>query len=172
MKTLSRIALGVSAFVFLAFQPLAGHAQPSGRGTAKATIGGAHVTIDYGRPSLRGRDPLNLIHPGDIWRVGANTPTTIESDRDLNFGGTRVAKGKHILLVRYVAPGKWDLIVSTKSAFEYKPDSKLADVPMTLSKADASVEDLTISLTAKANEGVIEVAWGKMQLSASLSVVP
>jgi hypothetical protein len=170
MKMRSRFVLGISVFVFLGLLPQTSQAQPSGRGTAKATIGGAQVTIDYGRPSLKGRDPLNLIYPGDVWRMGANAPTTIESTQDLIFGGTRVAKGKHILLVRYIEPGKWELIVSTQSAMQYKPDARLAAAPMTLTKGEASTEVMTISLTAKDHEGMIDLAWGTMRLSAPFSV--
>ena len=169
MKWISRIVLGMSVFAFLVVLPQALQAQASGRGTASATIGGTHVSIDYGRPSLNGRDPLSLIHPGDVWRVGANAPTTIESDKNLDFGGTRVEKGKHILLIRYVQPGKWELIVSSQSAMQYTPDAKLAEVPMTLTKGEDSTEVMTISLTAKGNDGVIELAWGTMRLSARFS---
>ncbi len=169
MKMLSRFALGISVFAALGLLPQAGQSQPSGRGTAHATIGGVQVTIDYGRPSLKGRDPLSLIHPGDIWRVGANASTTIESDKDLTFGGTTVAKGKHILLVRYIEPGKWELIVSTESAMQYKPAARLAGVPMTFAKGETPTEVMTIALTAKGNDGLIEIAWGTMRLSAPFS---
>jgi hypothetical protein len=101
------------------------------RGDAKATVGPAHIWIDYGRPSLKGRAPLKLLQPGQAWRIGAGTPTTIESDANLNFGGTTVPKGKHFLLARLVAAGQWTLVVSTKPFNQYVPSAKIAEVPIT-----------------------------------------
>jgi hypothetical protein len=133
----------------------------------KATIGGTHVSIDYGRPALKGRDMLKQIQPGQLWRIGADAPTTIELDRELNFGGTIVPKGKHILLARFVEPGKWTLVFSSKSVFQYDPSAKLAEVPLTLEEANDSTELVTIQLTDKGGTGVIKITWGKMRLSAS-----
>src|SRR5215471_14983852 len=39
-----------------------------GRGKAEVTINGKTVTIDYGRPELKGRDMLGKATPGTIWR--------------------------------------------------------------------------------------------------------
>jgi hypothetical protein len=137
------------------------------RGSVKATINGAHVSIDYGRPALKGRDMLKQIQPGDVWRIGADAPTTLESDKELNFGGTIVPKGKHILLAHLVEPGTWTLVFSSKSAFQYEPSAKLAEVPLTLEEASDSAELVTIQVTDKGGTGIIEIAWGKMRLSAS-----
>jgi hypothetical protein len=136
------------------------------RGSVKATIGGVHISIDYGRPTLKGRDMLKQIQPGQLWRIGADAPTTLESDKGLNFGGTIVPKGKHILLARFVEPGKWTLVFSTKSVFQYDPSAKLAEIPLTLGEANDSAEMVTIKLTDQGGTGVIEIAWGKMRLSA------
>jgi hypothetical protein len=137
------------------------------RGNVKAAISGAHVTIDYGRPLLRGRDMLAQIKPGQVWRIGADAPTTLESDKDLDFGGTIVPKGKHILLARLDAPGKWSLVFSSKSVFEYDASAKIAEVPLNLQEAGDSAEMVTIKLADRGGTGLIEIAWGKMHLSAS-----
>jgi hypothetical protein len=147
-----------------------GFAHGNERGTVKATIGSATVTIDYGRPTLKGRDLTKLIQPGAVWRIGSDAPTTIESDADLDFGGTRVPKGKHILLAPYLGPGKWSLVVSSKGASQYDPSDKLAEVPMQLQESKAPVEEFTIQLSAKGSQGIIEIAWGTMRLVGSFSV--
>jgi hypothetical protein len=137
------------------------------RGSVEATINGAHISIDYGRPALKGRDMLKQIQPGQLWRIGADAPTTLESDKELNFSGTIVPKGKHILLARLVEPGKWTLVFSSKSVFQYEPSAKLAEIPLTFQEASDSAELVTIQLTNKDGTGIIEIAWGKMRLSAS-----
>src|ERR1700680_477296 len=67
---------------------LVARAHGNEEGSAKAVIGSTKVSVDFRRPTLKGRDLMKLIHPGDLWRLGADIPTTIESDGDLDFGGT------------------------------------------------------------------------------------
>jgi len=159
------IALATAALIASTTIPSIAHGAE--RGSVKVTISGAHVSIDYGRPVLRGRDMIGQLKPGQLWRIGADAPTTLESDRDLNFGGTTVPKGKHILLARLDEPGKWTLVFSSKSVFDYDPSAKIAEVPLTLKEAGDSKEMVTITLADSGGTGVLEIAWGKMRLAAS-----
>jgi hypothetical protein len=159
------IGIATAALVFLTTN--AGVAHGAERGSAKATISGAHITIDYGRPMLRGRDMLAQLKPGQLWRIGADAPTTLESDTDLNFGGTVVPKGKHILLAKLVEPGKWTLVFSSRSVFQYEASAKIAEVPLTFENANDSDEMVTLKLTDQGGTGVLEIAWGKMRLTTS-----
>jgi hypothetical protein len=170
MKNLTRLGLSLVVVGMLVLTALAGLAAGQDRGETKATIGNANISIEYGRPSLKGREPLKLLEPGKLWRIGSNAPTTITSDVDLDFGGTRVAKGKHILLARLAEPGKWTLVVSTKNVFQYEPSAKLAEIPMEFKQDKESIEQVTITLTNKGGRGVIEVAWGTLRLLASFAL--
>jgi hypothetical protein len=167
MKKICPPLIGIATAALVALMTSASMAHGNERGSAKATINGARLSIDYGRPALKGRDMLKQIQPGQLWRIGADAPTTLESDKELNFGGTIVPKGKHILLARLVEPGKWTLVFSSKSVFQYEPSAKLAEIPLTFQEASDSAELVTIQLTDKDGTGVIEIAWGKMRLSAS-----
>ena len=158
-----------SAVGVLALLAANGIAHGNERGTAKAVIGSATVTIDYGRPMLKGRDLMKMIQPGEVWRIGSDAPTTIESDADLDFGGTRVPKGKHILLANFIGPGKWSLLVSSKPASQYDAGAKLAEVPLEFQESKDPVEEVTVQLAAKGSQGVIEIAWGTMRLAGSFS---
>lgn len=169
MKGLTRTAFSLSAVALLSLGTAVLLAQGNHRGESRATVGSAHVSIDYGRPMLKGRDPLQMIKPGQVWRLGASAPTTIETDQDLLFGNTRVPKGKHILLAQLVEPGKWVLLVSNKAASEYGPGAKIAEAPMKIVHAQDSVEEMTIKLAGHENQGDIEVAWGTLRLVASFS---
>jgi DUF2911 family protein len=167
MTGFRRLFLVAIALTLISIVAQTGLAHGAERAQAKATIGGAHVTVDYGRPLLKGRDPLNLLKPGQVWRIGADASTTIESDKDLNFGGTKVPKGKHILLAQLVEPGKWALVVSSKPWNQYEPGSKIAETPLALADAPDPVETVTIQLSEKDGAGVIEISWGKMRLSGT-----
>lgn len=145
------------------------HGNPSGE--AKATLGAATVTITYGRPSLKGRDLMQMIQPGNLWRMGADIPTSIESTAALDFGGTRVPKGKYILLARYLAPGQWTLVVSSQDRLHYEPSTKLAEIPMQIQQGQSPVEEMSIRLSAKGKNGTLELAWGAYRLTAAFSAV-
>jgi len=167
MTKICRTSIGLATATLIVLMSSASMAHGNERGSVKATVGGVHISIDYGRPALKGRDMLKQLQPGQLWRIGADAPTTLESDKELNFGGTIVPKGKHILLARLVEPGKWTLVFSSKSVFQYEPSAKLAEVPLTLEEASDSAELVTLQVTDKDGTGVIEIAWGKMRLSAS-----
>ncbi|MBZ5515353.1 MAG: DUF2911 domain-containing protein [Acidobacteriia bacterium] len=169
MKKLNLLALALAVIALVALGAATTRAHGADRGEAKATVGNAHVSIDYGRPLLKGRDMLKMLPVGGVWRIGADAPTTITSDADLDFGGTRVAKGQHILLARLAEPGKWFLVVSSKGAFQYEPSAKLAEVPVDLQERKDPVEELTITLTNKGGRGEIEIAWGTARLIASFA---
>lgn len=138
-------------------------------GKVEVAIGAAKVAIEYGRPSLKGRDVLKMIQVGQLWRLGADVPTTIESDTDLDFGGTRVPKGKHVLLARLVEPGKWSLVISSKPANHYEPSAKLAELPIETQEEKDPIEELTIKLSEKDGRGQIEIAWGTHRLLAAFA---
>ena len=169
MKKLNRFTLSVVTAAVLAFTAHTSLAHGQDRGEAKAKIGKANVSIDYGKPELKGRDPMKMMQPGSLWRLGANAATTITSDADLDFGGKRVAKGKHILLASLGEDGKWSLVVSGKAANEYDPDSKIAETPLEMKEGDDPVEELTITLSNQDGRGVIEIAWGASRLTGSFA---
>ena len=60
------------------------------RGKAEATIKGKQITIDYGQPSLKGRDIFAMVQPGMVWRLGMNQATQIETTGDLVVAGKEV----------------------------------------------------------------------------------
>jgi len=163
------VAITGFAAIALAGIAMIAFAHGNEEGSAKATIGTAKVAIDFRRPMLKGRDLMKLIHPGDLWRMGADVPTTIDSDSDLDFGGTRVAKGKHILLARFVEAGKWTLVVSSKDRSHYEPGAKLAEIPMEVKEGKDAVDAMNIQLSNKNGSGEIEIDWGTFRLTATFS---
>ena len=163
---LNRIFLTVFTVCALAILPHLALAHGNEPGSAKATIGNTKVTIDFRRPALKGRDLMKLLHPGDLWRMGADIPTTLDSDGDLDFGGTRVPKGKYFLMARYVEPGKWTLVVSSKDRQHYEPTAKLAEIPMDVEEGKDAVDAMDIQLSSKGGRGDIVIAWGTYRLTA------
>jgi hypothetical protein len=71
-------------------------AQPPGspHETVNATVDGAKVSIEYGRPYARGRKIVGGLVPyGRVWRTGADQATTLTTDAPLVIGGAKVPAG-------------------------------------------------------------------------------
>jgi hypothetical protein len=61
------------------------------------TIDGANITIEYGRPLLKGREEATLMPPGKPWRTGADEATMLTTDRALTFGTLKLEPGTYTL---------------------------------------------------------------------------
>ncbi len=138
-------------------------AVPDDRGTATVTINGKAITIEYGRPTLRGRDPLKMAEVGRRWRMGKDGATTLNTQGELAFGEVKVAKGSYILTATRVAADQWHL------NFNDKDRKKIAAVPLTIASVDPAVEIFTIELKEASGGGVFSMAWGTVSLSASFT---
>ena len=144
----------------------------STRGTSQLTLNGTKVSVEYGRPSLRGRgvqDMLAQLSPGDFWRLGADDSTTFSTTGDLDFGGSKVPKADYSLWARKEASGSWKLVFNTQHGqygTEHDPAKDLVSAPLKESKLANPVEELTISLTKQGSGGEIRIQWGNLQLAA------
>jgi hypothetical protein len=150
--------------------------------TAKATVEGATITVDYGRPSMRGRKIMGELVPfGKVWRTGADEATTLTTDRDIRLGDLDVPAGKYTL---YTIPGEqqWQVIVSRQTGqwgTQYDPKQDLGRTTAKVTKRDTPVEQFTISVdqgrstAAGAPQmagGVLRMAWETTEVSVPISV--
>jgi tetratricopeptide (TPR) repeat protein len=74
-------------------------------------IGLTEVSLEYSRPSAKGRTVFNDLVPYDkIWRTGANASTKITINEPVRIGGKSVQTGTYAL---YTIPGKeiWTIII-------------------------------------------------------------
>jgi hypothetical protein len=144
----------------------------SPRDTTRGTIGAAHLLIDYGRPSKRGRAIFGGLVPFDsVWRTGANAATTFVTDRDLLIGTTPVPAGTYTI---YSLPGKtsWLLIINKQNGqwgTEYHANQDLARIPMTVSTLGAPVEKMAIAVVPAGAKGTLDIEWDTTKASVPIS---
>jgi hypothetical protein len=138
--------------------------QANPRGEAKATVAGKAVSIEYGRPSLKGRDMLAQAQIGKPWRLGADAATTLTTEADLAFGDVKVPKGTYILTATKVEADTWQLNVLNKA-----DRAPVADIPLTAGKTDEPVETLTIKLKGEGDKGAFKMLWGATALGAGFT---
>lgn len=149
-------------------------AQMSGnRGTAEATVKGKKISIDYGRPSLKGEDRVSQMQPGMVWRLGMNKPTTLETSGNLVVAGKELNAGKYSLWVRKTEAGEWLLAFHPTIPDWGVPELKsgyAAELPLKHEKVGESAEQLTISVQEGQGKGWIKIQWGKDMLAGSFDV--
>ena len=138
------------------------------------TLGGQTVTIEYNPPSARGRKVEGGLVPyGSVWRLGADSATTLTSGVDLMIGNLRVPKGVHTLYVLASESG-WKLIVNKQTGqwgLTYSDAQDLGRVDMTLSKLSAPAETMKISLNGSGpSSATLDVEWGNTQASVPVKV--
>src|SRR5690349_19728867 len=75
--------------------------------TAKASIGGADISISYGAPYTK--DPKTgqprkiwggLVPYNQVWRTGANEATTLTTSKAIHFGSLTVPAGTYTLFTK------------------------------------------------------------------------
>ena len=145
----------------------------SPRDTARATIGAAHVMVDYGRPSARGRVIFGNVVPwGAVWRTGANEATQLVTDRDLVIGGTTVPAGSYSLFTLPSERG-WKLIINKQHGqwgTEYHAEQDLARLDMTVTTLPDAVERLTAQVRPGGNGGVLAFSWARTEVTIPFTV--
>ena len=147
MRQTSRFSVAALA---LAFAACAGaqQSQPSPPATADVTLKGQTISIQYSRPSMRGRKIMGGLVPyGEVWRTGANEATQLSTPVDLTIGGANVPAGLYTLY-SLVGAHNWKLIVNKQTGqwgTEYDANQDLVRVDMQMGKTSAPVEQFTIS---------------------------
>jgi hypothetical protein len=147
----------------------------SGRAKVEAVVDGANISIEYGRPALKGRVPGKDIDPyeGKPWRTGADAQTTLITDRPLTFGTLKVPAGTYGI---HTIPqsGTWQLIIHKREkgwGIPYPGEQdELGRVPMTMGKVPKAEERLTISIEDTAQGGMLHIDWGQTRASAAFTV--
>ena len=136
----------------------------------------ANISITYGRPYLRDRVVGETVEPmvGQVWRLGADEATTLETDAGLMIGDTLIAAGEYTLLVLTTlttppTEDTWQLIVNRRTGqwgLDYDESQDLTRIDMDLEVLPQPVDQLLISIEG----GRLKVDWGTARASVPLTV--
>ena len=151
-----------------------GMVQLSVRDTARATIGAAHFTVDYGRPLARGRVLLGNILPYDhVWRTGANAATQFSTSVPIVLEGMRLSAGTYTLWTVPRDTGV-DLVVNRQTGqwgTGYDGKFDVGMKAMTTETVTAPVEKFTISIVSiDARRGTLVMEWGTFRWTAPIVI--
>lgn len=143
---------------------------PSPRKEMKGSIGGATVTVNYGSPSVKGRNLWGGLVPYDqVWRAGANEATSIEISQDITVGGKSLAAGKYGFFLYPKEGSEWEVIFNEVAdqwgAYDYDQSKDVARVTASPMMVDESSE--TMDFMIEGNNLVLR--WGKLKLPIAIS---
>ncbi|BCY28997.1 DUF2911 domain-containing protein [Flavobacterium okayamense] len=150
--------------------------QSSPLSKVEQVVGLTSVTIEYSRPSIKGRIVYgDLVPYGKNWRTGANANSTVTFSDAVTINGKELKAGKYALFTTPKADS-WDIIFYSdtnnwglpESWDESKVALRASVKPETLSK---SVETFTIELANISNDGAtLDLLWERTRVSLPFSV--
>ena len=140
----------------------------SPRDSVFLTMGTNELSVNYGRPSMRGRVIMGGLVPwNEVWRTGANQATHLKTNFDMVFGTVPVLKGVYTLWTIPSAHG-WKIIVNKQTGqwgTNYDARQDLARFDAKAETLGAPVDTFTIGLRATGPaSGEMTLSWEKTRV--------
>lgn len=147
----------------------------SPKASVMQSVGLTDVTINYSRPSVRGRVIFGELVPwGQVWRTGANEATTIELSDDVTINGQNLAKGLYSV---HTIPGEneWTVIFNSQAtqwgSYAYDMAKDALRVTVKPRASDHSHELLTFAFPmVTADTAEVVMAWDRLVVPFTIGV--
>jgi len=149
---------------------------PSPSSKLKQAVGLTDVTVEYSRPSMRGRTIFGDLVPfNEVWRTGANARTKITFSENVTIDGQELKAGSYAIFTKpsaqswevyfYTeyqgggAPGEWD---ETKVAA--KTTAEVYSLPFDIETFAIAINDLSD------NGATLGMMWEKTYVGVKIEV--
>ncbi len=142
--------------------------RPSPLGRVQQVVGLTNVSVEYSRPGVKGRAIFGELVPfGQMWRLGANSPTTIDFDTPLMIEGTVVPAGKYAM-VAIPEEGAW--VITLNSNTELGVDERNPELDVLSVKVVPGECEFTETLTfdfqdVKDDKARLDMRWERTRVS-------
>lgn len=126
------------------------------------------ITVDYGRPGVKGRTIFGELVPyGKVWRAGANSSTKITFAQSINFGGKAVPAGSYGLFV-IPTEKEWTIILNKDfqqwGAYAFDEKQNVVEITVPVQKMTDKQEYFEISFSPVNDDAVDMVfKWDKVK---------
>lgn len=149
---------------------------PSPAAKIMQTVGLTDVTVEYSRPSMRGRTIFGDLVPYDkLWRTGANKNSMVTFSDDVTIAGQNVKAGSYAIFTK---PGltSWEVIFYSDTNNWGTPenwdDSKVAaKTNVEVYAMPTDVESFTMSIDDLHNNGAtLGMMWEKAYVGVAFEV--
>jgi Protein of unknown function (DUF2911) len=140
----------------------------SPRDSVSITLDTNTVSMNYGRPSMRGRVIMGGLVPWNaVWRTGANEATHLRTNFDMMLGTVPVTRGRYTLWT-IPNPDEWTIIVNKETGqwgTKYHEALDLARFTVPVQLLDSAVDMFTISMSQTGPAaGEIALEWEKTRV--------
>ncbi len=150
--------------------------QPSNAAGLTQTVGVSDFTVKYSRPNIKGRSVFadsSLLAPyNQLWRTGANQPTTVESSTDFTFGGKPVPAGKYALFT-IPSGSAWTVILNknfNQGTDGYKQADDVARITVVPTSSDYT-ESFSIDFSNLTdNSANLNLSWSSVKIPVQIGV--
>lgn len=171
-STLKQVA--VAAFTFAAVSASAQQLKvpaPSPLQTIKQSFALSDITVEYSRPSVKGRVIFGDVVPfGKVWRTGANAATQITFGEDVTVEGNAVKAGTYAL---YTVPNKdsWEVMLYKDlklggNVNDYNKENEVLRFSVKPAYQSTKTETFTINVADVTNTTAnIELVWDQTKVS-------
>jgi len=148
---------------------------PSPTATLSQKVGLTDVTIEYSRPSMKGRTIYGDLVPfGKLWRTGANMATKITFSDDVKINGKGLSAGTYAI---FTIPGEeeWTVIFNKNpnqgGTANYQESEDALRVQAKPKKVGAKIETFLINIEdVKPTSALIEFIWENTVVQVALEV--
>lgn len=149
---------------------------PSPLSTVEQEVGLTDVSVNYSRPSVKGRTIFGDLVPfGEMWRWGANASTKLKTSDDIKVNGHDVPAGTYAL---YAIPGEteWTIVIHSNTSYwgtggdKYTEDEDLVRFTVKPNSAyPVMTETMTFQFSNLTTEGCdLEFLWEKTQIKLEI----
>ena len=167
----------VSAFLVASFSAYAQYSLPakSPRQTVEQQFSTSKITVDYGRPGVKGRKVFGELVPyGKVWRAGANGATKVTFAQAVNFGGKIVPAGTYGLFIN-PTDKEWKVILNKDAqqwgAYEYDEKLNVAEITVPVQKMTEKQEWFGIELNPVDDHALdMVIKWDMNKVSVPVKV--
>lgn len=133
------------------------------------------ITVDYGRPGIKGREIFGKLVPyNEVWRTGANSSTKITFGQEVSFGGKTVPAGTYALFM-IPQEKQWKLILNKDSqqwgAFGYNEKLNVTELDVPVQQLSQPMEWFTIELNPTKDDQLdMTIEWEKSKVVVPIKV--
>ncbi len=149
---------------------------PSPFSKLEQKVGLTDVTVEYSRPSMRGRTIFGDLVPFDkVWRTGANAKTKITFGDDVKIDGQEVKAGTYAIFAKPSA-SSWEVFFYTdtdgggtpqdwdNSKVAAKTTAQVYPLPVDIETFTITIDDL------KTNSANLGLMWEKVYVAIPIEV--
>lgn len=127
-------------------------------------VGDVKVSVQYGSPSVKGREVWGALVPyGEVWRSGANDATWVEFSKDIMVNNQPLAAGKYGFFT-IPSEGEWTVILNEVwdiwGAYDYDESRDVLRFNVEPEMVEANQESLEFEIT----QGKLVLKWEYLRL--------